>query len=245
MSVSRRDLIKVGGLGGLGIIGAGLVTVPISTVSAKSASQLKSSDMPRPYVAAFVRPPVLSPFSVSTDPDGAKVNHYRITMRQAAAQILPRKKTNILGFNGIFPGPTIELEQGTRSKVHMRNQLPKNAPDTRPPAGDIHAPARLGVAAAVRRLRQRRDNARVLQGLLLPELPGCPHALVPRSRRPPHRPERLLRPRRAVHHARRAGARAAPQGDFDVPLIIGDAMFAANGSLGVRRQTATPACGAT
>ena len=84
--------------------------------------------MPKPYAAAFLRPPVLSPFKVSTDPDGAKVNHYRITMRQAAAQILPRKTTNILGFNGIFPGPTIELEQGTRSMVHMRNQLPKNHP---------------------------------------------------------------------------------------------------------------------
>ena len=148
MSVSRRELIKFGGLGGPGTIGAGLVDGPISTVSAKSASQLKDSDMPRPYAAAF-RPAAGLDTAVRHDrPRRAKVNHYRITMRQASAQILPRKTMNILGFNGIFPGPTIELEQGTRSMVHMRNQLPKNHPTL----GHLLATSttcRLGITAAV------------------------------------------------------------------------------------------------
>ena len=232
MSVTRRDLIKLGGLGGLGFIGAGLVTVPISTVSAKSASQLRSSDMPRPYAATFVRPPVLTPLSVSTDPDGAKVNHYRITMRQAAAQILPRKTTNILGFNGTFPGPTIELEQGTRSMVHMRNQLPKNHPTLGhllATSTHLHGSASLpqydGYASDV-------------------TLPGFykdyfyPNFQVART---------LWYHDHGVHFTAQnvysglAGMyilhdkferELLPQGAFDVPLIISDAMFAADGSLG-------------
>ena len=83
MSVSRRQLLK---WGGLGVVGAGLVTVPISTVSAKSASQLSSRDMPKPYQTAFVRPPKLTPKSVTYDPDGSRVNHYEIAMRSAIEQ---------------------------------------------------------------------------------------------------------------------------------------------------------------
>lgn len=228
-SISRRDLIKIGGLG---IVGAGLVTVPISTVSAKSASQLGSGDMPRPYAAAFFRPLVLKPQYVSTASDGAKVNHYRITMRQTAAQILPRKRTNILGYNGTFPGPTIELEQGTRSVVHMRNQLPKNHPTLGhllATSTHLHGSATLpqydGYASDV-------------------TLPGFYKDYV----YPNHQAARTLWYHdHGVHHTAQnvySGLAALylihdkkerellPQGTFDVPLVISDAMFAADGSLG-------------
>ncbi|WCI09530.1 hypothetical protein PJ267_08185 [Arthrobacter sp. OVS8] len=46
MSLTRRQALI---LGGAGVVGAGIVTVPISGVSAKSASKLSDSNMPRPY----------------------------------------------------------------------------------------------------------------------------------------------------------------------------------------------------
>jgi spore coat protein A len=232
MSVTRRDLFKLSGVGGLGLVGAGLVTVPISTVSAKSASQLSTSDMPKPYAAAFYRPPVLKPESTSVDPDGAKVNHYRITMRQADAQILPRKKTSILGYEGIFPGPSIELEQGTRAVVHMRNQLPQYHPKF----GHLMA-----------------TSTHLHGSASLPEYDGYASDVTPRGfckdyHYPNFQPARTLWYHdHGVHFTAQnvysglAGMylmhdpverELLPQGAYDVPLVLSDAMFAADGSLG-------------
>ena len=68
---------------------------------------------------------------------------------------------------------------------------------------DLDAPARLGVEAAVRRVRQRHHEGRPDQAVHLPEQAGRPDALVPRPRRAPHRRERLHGPGRAVPPARR------------------------------------------
>ena len=78
---------------------------------------------------------------------------------------------------------------------------------------DLRAPARIGVQAAVRRLRQRHHPPRRVQDLPLPELAGRPDALVPRPRRPPHRRERLHGAGRGVPAGRRGrGPAADPQG---------------------------------
>lgn len=229
MSVTRRQLLT---WGGLGVVGAGLVTVPISTVSAKAASQLSSRDMPRPYKAAFTRPPKLKPDSVSYESDGTPVNHYTLAMRQAQAQILPTKKTGILGYNGIFPGPTIELDQGTKAVVHMRNRMPKNHPQW-----NHH------LLAASTHLHGSAS---------LPQYDGYASDVIqPGFCKDYHYPN--FQPARTlwyhdhgVHFTAQnvysglAGVYVMhdqterdllPQGDFDVPLVVSDAMFAANGSL--------------
>ncbi|GAA3323670.1 multicopper oxidase family protein [Paeniglutamicibacter sulfureus] len=224
-------MIQLGGLGGLGIIGAGLVTVPISTVSAKSASQLRAGDMPKPYAAAFARPPVLHPSSVSTGVDGAKVNHYRISMRQAVAQILPRQTTNILGYNGIFPGPTIELDQGTRAVVHMRNHMPKNHPTfghLLATSTHLHGSASLpqfdGYASDVTLPGFYKDyyypNTQAARSLWYHD-----HGVHFTA-------QNVYSGLAALYIMHDATERELlPQGAFDVPLIISDAMFAANGAL--------------
>jgi spore coat protein A, manganese oxidase len=229
MSVTRRQLLT---WGGLGVVGAGLVTVPISTVSAKSASQLSARDMPRPYTATFTRPPKLKPDSVSYESDGTPVNHYTLAMRQAQAQILPTKKTGILGYNGIFPGPTIELDQGTKAVVHMRNRMPKNHPQW-----NHH------LLAASTHLHGSAS---------LPQYDGYASDVIqPGFCKDYHYPN--FQPARTlwyhdhgVHFTAQnvysglAGMyvmhdeverELLPQGDFDVPLVVSDAMFASNGSL--------------
>jgi spore coat protein A, manganese oxidase len=229
MSVSRRKLLQ---WGGLGVVGAGLVTVPISTVSAKAASQLSSRDMPKPFRAAFRRPPTLKPDSVTTDSDGAKVNNYTLAMRQASAQILPTKKTGILGYNGTFPGPTIELEKGTKAVVHMRNRLPKNHPQW-----SKHLLATSTHLHGSATLPQYDGYANDVT------LPGfCKDYQYPNFQ-----PARTIWYHdHGVHFTAQnvysglAGMyiihdpverELLPQGEFDVPLVVNDAMFAADGSL--------------
>ena len=82
------------------------------------------------------------------------------------------------------------------------------------------------------------------QELRLPEQPGRPDALVPRPRRAPHRRERLHGPGRAVPPARRRRGAEHPErcatpgtGDqYDLPLILADKMFSANGEFLLRRR---------
>ncbi|MFJ4264605.1 multicopper oxidase family protein [Paenarthrobacter nicotinovorans] len=122
MSISRRQVLL---MGGLGVLGAGAAMLPTASVEAKSASRLSASEMPRPFQAVFAPAPVLAPYANGVDPaDGRPVNYYKVTEMAAMASILPRLSTPILGYNGIFPGPTISLDQGTKAVLRVRNQLP-------------------------------------------------------------------------------------------------------------------------
>ena len=50
------------------------------------------------------------------------VAHYDFTMkRNPGLQILPKLKTPVFGYDGVFPGPRIELNQGTTAVVRHRS----------------------------------------------------------------------------------------------------------------------------
>jgi FtsP/CotA-like multicopper oxidase with cupredoxin domain len=83
---------------------------------------LSSSKFPKRYAAAFVRPTVLTP----TMKNG--VAHYDITARKSTAQIIPGLQTPVYAYNGEVPGPVISLKKGTPSVVRMRNHLPTAGP---------------------------------------------------------------------------------------------------------------------
>lgn len=228
MSVSRRQALI---FGGLGLVGAGLVTVPITGVTAKSASKLNDRDMPRPYRTPLTLPPQL-PYTTIIGADGLPVRRYTLTQKLGTAQILPRLTTPILGYNGIFPGPTLRIERGIRAVVHMRNQLPARHPSlghAMPTSTHLHGSASL------------------------PQFDGYANDLTMPGfykdyQYPNYQPARTLWYHdHSVHFTAQnvysglAGQylisdpeeRALlPQGNFDVPLIISDAMFAADGSLG-------------
>lgn len=232
MSVSRRQALIFGGLGGLGVVGAGLVTVPISGVSAKSASQLSKSDMPLPYRTPLTVPPVLEPTQITVTPNGIKTAHYTVTQKLATARILPRLTTPILGYYGIFPGPTIRIDRGTLAVVHMRNQLPATHPTlghALPTSTHLH-----GSASQPQFDGYANDLS----------MPG----FYKDYQYPNSQPARTLWYHdHAVHFTAQnvysglAGQylihdpvekALLPQGNFDVPLTVSDAMFAANGHLG-------------
>jgi FtsP/CotA-like multicopper oxidase with cupredoxin domain len=233
MAVSRRQVLLIGGLGAVGVASAGAITFPFGTVDAKSASRLSDRDMPRPYQSAFVKPPVLTPSSTRIDPaDGAPVHYYSVTESAANAAILPRLSTPILGYNGIFPGPTIKVEQGTKAVLRVRNKLPARH------ALDGH---------------QLSTSTHLHGSASLPQYDGyASDVTFPGFFKDYHYPN--FQPARtlwyhdhgvhftalnaysglaAQYHLHDPIERELlPQGDFDVPLTITDAMFASNGSLG-------------
>ena len=235
MQPSRRQVLL---LGGIGVLGVGAVATPWGTVAAKSASRLRDSDMPRPYRAAFTQPPVLRPYSVGIDPaDGAKVENYVVTQMAGTAKILPRLSTPILGYNGIFPGPTIEVERGTKTTLTVKNKLPA----THPTHGHVLA-----------------TSTHLHGSASLPQYDGyASDVTMPGFQKkyyfPNFQPARTLwyhdhgvhytaqnaysglAAQYRIHDPQERGL--LPQGEFDVGLTITDAMFAANGAMGYDDNT--------
>ena len=75
--------------------------------------------LPRPFEAALPVPAVLKPTSSSPAAD-----YYDVTVREASARILPGIDTRVWGYNGTFPGPTIEARTGCQVSLRLRNELP-------------------------------------------------------------------------------------------------------------------------
>lgn len=100
MSLSRRDVLKWGMASGT------LIAAPFGF--SRPAWAL-SPQIPR-FQQPFRVPPVLSP--VRSD---ATTDYYEIRVRKATTALLPGLTTEIWGYNGQFPGPTIRQQGGKRS----------------------------------------------------------------------------------------------------------------------------------
>ena len=62
-------------------------------------------------------PPVATPTSATK-----QLEQYTITMKPGTADILPGLDTPVLGYNGLFPGPTIKATRGREVQVRQINQ---------------------------------------------------------------------------------------------------------------------------
>ena len=63
-------------------------------------------------------PPVLQPVRRDSAAD-----YYEIAQREASVEIIPGMRTRIWGYDGIFPGPTIEARRGRAAVVTHTNRL--------------------------------------------------------------------------------------------------------------------------
>lgn len=117
--VSRRTFLA-GGASTAVLLGVGLPYV-LNPSSASSDGLILASGLPRPrpFAQPLRIPPVLTPTRSTADAD-----HYEMTARQASVEIIPGTRTRILGFNGIFPGPTIISRRDRTTSVLHRNELP-------------------------------------------------------------------------------------------------------------------------
>lgn len=226
---SRRRMLKIGAVGAVGV---GALSVPLGrAASGKSASDLATANFPRPYQATFQRPPVLQPTSSTVDGDGIRTNFYTVTEMQSTAQIVPGLTTPVWAYNGSVPGPMISLDQGTRAVLKVRNQLPA----THPTFGHAFA-----------------TSTHLHGSASLPQYDGYASDVTPPGYVKDYKYPNFQAARTLWYHdhgvhftAQNAyGGLAAqyhmhdpverallPQGEFDVPITITDAQFAAEGKL--------------
>ena len=72
-----------------------------------------------PFAQALYIPPVLTPASMTSTTDS-----YDLAIREADVEIIPGKLTRIMGFNGLTPGPTIRARVGRQVVMRHTNGLP-------------------------------------------------------------------------------------------------------------------------
>jgi spore coat protein A, manganese oxidase len=174
-----------------------------------------------PFQRDLPLPPVARPVS-----ETKALQKYAITMRPGSASILPGLTTPVLGYDGLYPGPTIRATRGRAVEIRQSN-------------------------AAGREL-----NVHLHGGVTLPQFDGHPHDAIPAGA------ERLYHYSNVQHsatlwyhdHAHGETAKTLfaglaafyllddpddeeldlPRGAHDVPLMIQDRAFNADGSFRYR-----------
>ena len=225
MEISRRNALKFGGVTAVGAVALG-VPLGRGAQTKGTPSRLSAANFPRPYSNVITKTPAATPRMVNG------VAFYDFAMkRNPAAQVLNGPlKTPVFGYNGIFPGPRIELNRGTPAVVRVRNHLPSVGPFGSPAQTSTH----LHGSAS------------------LPEFDGYANDTTKVGdykdyKYPNFQPSRTLWYHdHGVHWtAQQAyGGLAAmyvihdkqeqtllPSGQFDIPLLVNDALFGEDGQL--------------
>ncbi|MGH4026563.1 MAG: multicopper oxidase family protein [Pseudonocardiaceae bacterium] len=110
-ALSRRGFL---GLAGGSAAAAGLVGCGMELGGQTGELLRSAAPLPAPFRVPLPIPPVRRPV------DGV----LEITQRVAELEILPGLRTPVLGYDGIFPGPTIETRRGEPVLIRHRNELP-------------------------------------------------------------------------------------------------------------------------
>ena len=116
MEISRRQFLKLGFAGGLAL------ALPLGACSGEGSTGTllpSKARLPEPFKVPLPVPPVLEPVRTK-----AGIDYYEITQRVGRAEILPGLETEVWGYDGIFPGPTIESRSGRKIVVRQTNELP-------------------------------------------------------------------------------------------------------------------------
>ncbi len=220
--MSRKDALK------LGLLGSAALMLPLERTARaewSSGDRLPSSQVPPPFQVPFAAPPVLQPVRSDDTTD-----YFEVTMRSARVPIVPgRPDTEIYGYNGISPGPTIRVARGRRAVVRQINGLP--------------SVSRFGYKTTTSVHLHGNQSAPQFDGYAEDlTAPGYYKDYV----YPNDQDERMLWYHdHAIHHTAQnaymglAGAYITdeqlalpiPKGRYDVPLVIRDAIFDTEGQL--------------
>ncbi len=131
MSITRRDTLRLAAGAAASIPLAGAVAScsggggggggggDNQTEGSTGRLLQSAADLPEPGTVPLPVPPVLEPVSS----DGSE-DRYLITQRSGEAEIIPGLTTEVWGYEGVFPGPTIVSRSGRRTVVEHRNELP-------------------------------------------------------------------------------------------------------------------------
>ena len=112
MTLSRRGFLAVGAA--LTLTSCGSEAKP-----AQAGELLRSkAPLPEPFKVPLPIPPVKKP--VRTD---AAADYYRVVQRKARLEILPGLKTEVMGYDGLLPGPTFDVRSGRTTVIEQVNEL--------------------------------------------------------------------------------------------------------------------------
>ena len=118
--MSRRRLLGLAG--GAGVAAAIGFAVPTLSRQDQTGKVLPSQlPLPRPFQVPLPVPPLLT---AGRDPAFPGADFFELTQRVARQEILPGVSTEIWGYNGTFPGPTLVSRSGVRTVVRHHNTLP-------------------------------------------------------------------------------------------------------------------------
>ena len=237
--MNRRDFLKYA------TIGAGGLILPMGLQQAMGYGEhahshgatrragVSAGDITSPVVAKFQvplpRPPVVQP--VSRD---ATTDYYEITMKEGRQQILPGLTTTIWGYNGVYPGPTIEATRGRRVVAKFTNTLPEAMSVHY--HGGITAPEHDGYAEDI-----KLSNGQTLPTLIRPG--GAWTYQFPNQQAAAtnwyhdhgiHYTARHVYQGLSGFYLLRDDQEASfnlPKGEFEVPLVLQDRIFNASGAL--------------
>ena len=120
MSISRKEFLKMGLAGGLALALPFGPSACSPSGAGSSGTLLPSrAKLPAPFRVPLPVPPVLEPVRSDRGAD-----YYELTQKAGESEILPGLKTEVWGYDGLFPGPTIESRSGRGIVVRHRNELP-------------------------------------------------------------------------------------------------------------------------
>ncbi|MEU6785030.1 multicopper oxidase family protein [Nonomuraea angiospora] len=233
--MNRRGFFGV--LGGAAVAAGVGVPLLSGIRGSTSTGTLLPSKLPLParFHLPLAIPPVLKP--VRSDADG---DHYELVQRAAHVELIPGFRTEIWGYNGIFPGPTIVSRSGRPAIVRHRNELPVpvvvHLHGGRTPSSEdgyptdllmpVHAaPAQHGHEMAGTVTMGERDYRYPLDQRAA--------TLWYHDHRMDFTGPSVWRGLAGFHlvHDEEEDALPLPRGERDLPLMIADRSFAENGSL--------------
>ncbi|MFE7192233.1 multicopper oxidase family protein [Kitasatospora sp. NPDC057541] len=120
--MNRRRFLGAGvALLGTGALGAFAVPATARLLAEGRPGRLLRSEVPLPeaFQVPLPVPAVLAP--VRSD---ATTDYYEITQKVARLEILPGLRTETWTYGGSYPGPTLSVRSGRRTVVTHRNELP-------------------------------------------------------------------------------------------------------------------------
>ncbi|HET7479643.1 MAG TPA: multicopper oxidase domain-containing protein [Rubrobacteraceae bacterium] len=231
MTLTRRDMLK------MSLLGSAALMLPLERVARTQlqVERLAESQLPKRFVAPFVRPPLAVP--VHTDDT---TDYYEMTMKQGYPEIIPGLKTEVWGYEGHTPGPTIRVQRGRNVVVRHRNEIwnPLHEHTSVHLHGNASLPQYDGYANDTTNPGEFKDyhypnfqDARTLwyhdHGVHVTGFNaymGCAAFYITHD----EREQSLTDPADGTY---KDVGTAIPGGDYDVPLVLRDAIFGTDGSL--------------
>ena len=243
--VSRRQMLRLA-LAGAGIVATGPVLARTGLLSGDPAVVRqdvipgvisKPAPFAGPSVPKFERdlvlPAVLAPTTTRTNPDGKQVKVYDLEHKVSTAQILPVPfpATEIWGYNGTLPGPTIKQQRyGALTEVRNKNSLPAGHPysmhlhgSPSQPFFDGHPDDLTQVGATKTYKYPNSQEARTLW--------YHDHAIHQTAEHVYKGLAGFFIQQPAAAEIDRYSLNNLPSGEYDVPLMVGDLQFDERGNI--------------